>query len=53
MPQQNPPSLSKIDVVGDRPAGSIPTSHDLVQAALAALEQTGVKGTLEKWQYRC
>lgn len=36
-----------IDVVGDRPAGSIPSSHDLVQAALAALEQTGVKGTLE------
>jgi acetylornithine deacetylase/succinyl-diaminopimelate desuccinylase-like protein len=42
------PTLTfKIDVVGDRPAGSIPISHDLVQAALAALEQTGVKGTLE------
>ncbi len=36
-----------IDVVGDRPAGSIPTSHYLVQMALTALEQTGVKGTLE------
>ncbi|MBA3871428.1 MAG: M20/M25/M40 family metallo-hydrolase [Anaerolineae bacterium] len=42
------PNLTfKIEVVGDRPAGSIPTSHELVQAALAALEQTGVKGTLE------
>jgi len=42
------PNLTfKIDVVGDRPAGSIPTSHELVQAALTALEQTGVKGTLE------
>ena len=42
------PNLTfNIDVVGDRPAGSIPTSHELVQAALAALEQTGVKGTLE------
>jgi tripeptide aminopeptidase len=42
------PNLSfKIEVVGDRPAGSISPSHDLVQAAMAALEQTGVKGTLE------
>ena len=42
------PNLSfNIDVVGDRPAGSIPTSHNLVQLAIAALEQTGVKGTLE------
>jgi tripeptide aminopeptidase len=42
------PNLSfNIEVVGDRPAGSIPTSHNLVQMALAALEQTGVKGTLE------
>lgn len=36
-----------IQVVGDRPAGSIPTSHSLVQLALDALEQSGVKGTLE------
>ncbi len=42
------PNLTfNIDVVGDRPAGSISTSHALVQAALAALEQTGVKGSLE------
>ncbi len=42
------PNLSfNIDVVGDRPAGSIPASHNLVQMALAALEQSGVKGTLE------
>jgi tripeptide aminopeptidase len=42
------PNLTfNIDVVGDRPAGSIPVSHDLVQGALAALEQTGIKGTLE------
>jgi acetylornithine deacetylase/succinyl-diaminopimelate desuccinylase-like protein len=42
------PNLTfNIDVVGDRPAGSIPTSHELVQGALAALEQTGIKGTLE------
>ncbi len=42
------PNLTfNIDVVGDRPAGSIPTAHNLVQMALAALEQTGVKGTLE------
>lgn len=36
-----------IEVVGDRPAGSISPNHELVQNALAALEQTGVKGTLE------
>ncbi len=36
-----------IEVVGDRPAGSISPNHELVQNALAALAQTGVKGTLE------
>ncbi|MBI1281460.1 MAG: M20/M25/M40 family metallo-hydrolase [Anaerolineaceae bacterium] len=42
------PNLSfNVDVVGDRPAGSIPSAHHLVQMALAALEQTGVRGTLE------
>jgi len=42
------PNISfNISIVGDRPAGSIPSSHNLVQTALAALEQTGVKGTLE------
>jgi len=36
-----------IELVGDRPAGMIDTSHELVQAALAALAQVGVRGTLE------
>jgi tripeptide aminopeptidase len=36
-----------IDVVGDRPAGSIPPDHFLVQGALTALELVGAKGTLE------
>lgn len=36
-----------IDLVGDRPAGMIGSSHELVQAALAALAQVGVRGTLE------
>lgn len=36
-----------IEVVGDRPAGSISPNHEIVQNALAALELTGVKGTLE------
>ncbi|MBL8165882.1 MAG: peptidase M20, partial [Anaerolineae bacterium] len=33
--------------VGDRPAGSIRIDHPLVQGALSALEQVGVRGTLE------
>jgi tripeptide aminopeptidase len=36
-----------IEVVGDRPAGSIATEHPLVQGALAALSAVGVRGTLE------
>ncbi|MCA0452426.1 MAG: M20/M25/M40 family metallo-hydrolase [Chloroflexi bacterium] len=36
-----------IEIVGDRPAGSISPNHELVQSALLALEMTGVKGTLE------
>ncbi len=36
-----------IEVVGDRPAGSIPTEHPLVQGALTALSLVGAKGTLE------
>ena len=36
-----------VAVVGDRPAGSIPADHPLVQGALAALAQVGVKGILE------
>lgn len=37
----------EIEVVGDRPAGSIPPGHTLVQSALTALEQVGVRGALE------
>jgi acetylornithine deacetylase/succinyl-diaminopimelate desuccinylase-like protein len=37
----------KVEVVGDRPAGRIPANHPLVEAALASLEQVGVRGTLE------
>lgn len=36
-----------IEVVGDRPAGSISATHPLVEGALAALALTGVRGTLE------
>lgn len=36
-----------IEVVGDRPAGSIPVHHPLVEGALTALEAVGIKGTLE------
>lgn len=36
-----------IEVVGDRPAGSIATEHPLVQGALAALSAVGIRGTLE------
>jgi len=36
-----------IEVVGDRPAGSIAPEHPLVQGALAALDIVGVRGTLE------
>lgn len=32
-----------VEVVGDRPAGAIPPEHELVQAAIAALETVGVK----------
>ncbi len=36
-----------VEVVGDRPAGSIPHNHLLVQIALSSLDGLGVKGTLE------
>jgi acetylornithine deacetylase/succinyl-diaminopimelate desuccinylase-like protein len=36
-----------IEVVGDRPAGSIAPEHPLVQGALAALAQVGQRGVLE------
>ncbi|MFN8376083.1 MAG: M20/M25/M40 family metallo-hydrolase [Anaerolineae bacterium] len=36
-----------IEVVGDRPAGSIALDHPLVSGAIAALAQVGVRATLE------
>ncbi len=36
-----------IQIVGDRPAGHLDPNHPLVQGALAALAQVGVRGTLE------
>lgn len=44
----NAPELRfNAEVVGDRPAGSIPTGHPLVQIALGSLDGLGVKGSLE------
>lgn len=37
----------EVRVVGDRPAGAIPDDHVLVQGALSALDEIGVKGALE------
>lgn len=37
----------EIEVVGDRPAGSIERSHILVQGALATLRELGIEGALE------
>jgi tripeptide aminopeptidase len=36
-----------VEVVGDRPAGYLDPNHPLVQGAMAALAQVGVRGTLE------
>lgn len=36
-----------VEVVGDRPAGSIAPNHPLVQRALTALARVGVQGALE------
>lgn len=36
-----------VEVVGDRPAGSIPPNHPLVVRAQEALAQVGMRGTLE------
>jgi len=36
-----------VEVVGDRPAGSIPETHILVQGALVTLAEMGVNGALE------
>jgi tripeptide aminopeptidase len=42
------PGLSfDVKVVGNRPAGSISARHPLVLAALAALEEVNIRGTLE------
>lgn len=37
-----------VEVVGDRPAGAVEIDHPLVLAALAALEQVGTRGILER-----
>ncbi len=37
----------EVEVVGDRPAGTIAPDHPLVERALDALAQVGVRGTLE------
>lgn len=36
-----------VEVVGDRPAGTISPEHPLVEGALAALAQVGIQGVLE------
>ncbi|MEM6529445.1 MAG: M20/M25/M40 family metallo-hydrolase [Chloroflexota bacterium] len=36
-----------INLVGDRPSGQIATTHPLIQGAMAALEENGVRGTLQ------
>ena len=37
----------EVEVVGNRPAGSISSSHPLVMGALATLSQAGIRGSLE------
>jgi tripeptide aminopeptidase len=44
---EQPGMQFQVEVVGDRPAGSLPTEHPLVQAALAVLGHLGIKATLE------
>ncbi len=44
---QTPDLRFAVEVVGDRPAGSIDPQHELVRGALAALEEVGILGTLE------
>ncbi|MBC7870599.1 MAG: M20/M25/M40 family metallo-hydrolase, partial [Chitinophagaceae bacterium] len=36
-----------VEIVGDRPAGQIPGDHPLVKMAVVALEQIGIRATLE------
>ncbi|MBC8097991.1 MAG: M20/M25/M40 family metallo-hydrolase, partial [Armatimonadetes bacterium] len=44
---RTPELAFQINVVGDRPPGRLAPAHPLVQAALAALAQVDVRGTLE------
>lgn len=44
---EHPELQFDIEVVGDRPAGSLHSDHPLVQGALATLQQLGIRGTLE------
>jgi tripeptide aminopeptidase len=37
----------RIDVVGDRPAGSIPLEHRLLQTAIGVLDYIGIRASLE------
>jgi di/tripeptidase len=38
----------EVKIVGNRPTGHISSRHPLVQGALAALEEVGVRGSLER-----
>jgi acetylornithine deacetylase/succinyl-diaminopimelate desuccinylase-like protein len=44
---EHPGLRFSVEVVGDRPAGSIARAHPLVRGALNALEQVGIRGALE------
>jgi len=44
---QRPDLAYEVKIVGNRPTGYIPSRHPLVQGALAALEEVGVRGSLE------
>lgn len=44
---EHPGLTFEVEVVGNRPAGSIASSHPLVQGALATLAQLGMRGSLE------
>lgn len=37
----------EVKIVGDRPSGAMEIHHPLIQGALAALEETGVRGALQ------
>ncbi len=44
---QRPGLRFDVEVVGNRPAGAIDCKHPLVRGSLAALDQVGVRGSLE------